>query len=108
MQNLLHKLIVNVPKSITKRKAVRKSKSHIKFEKAVLLLASFILELTRGKEILEQLGSARFFDTPNFPALFSSLFRTEKSKENFDLSFVRNRSENYQKIVQINFFLFSL
>ena len=32
----------------------------------------------------EKVHNSQFFDKPNFPPLFSSLFRTEKSVGNFD------------------------
>ena len=46
-------------------------------------------EFSRGNEILEPLGSGRFFDKSNFPALFSNLFCTEKSAGKFNLSKIR-------------------
>ena len=42
-----------------------------------------------GEEILQRLGSARFFNTSNFPALFFNLFCNEKSAKNFDFSKLR-------------------
>ena len=43
----------------------------------------------RGKEILERLGSARFFCKLNFSAIFFSLSHTKESARNFDLSNIR-------------------
>ena len=41
---------------------------------------------TRGKQILERLGSAQFFDASNFPALFLTCFTQRKAHEILILS----------------------
>ena len=42
-----------------------------------------------NKKVSQRLGSAKFFDKSNFPALFSDLIRTEKSAGYYDLSNIR-------------------
>ena len=56
----------------------------------------------KGKEVLERLRSARFFDKSNFSALFSNLFCSEKSTEM--LIYKKNRADPSRYIPSSNSF----
>ena len=56
-----------------------------KFQNPLHIQFAQIYILSRGKEILELLGSVRFIEKSNFPALLYNCFRTEKSVGNFDI-----------------------